>query len=237
VSDPTPSSATPTAQPAGAAERHPPPFRWVPVRSLAPRHRPRILEHLLELDVHDRHLRFGHTATDEMIAAYVEALDFRRDEVFGIFNRRLQLVAMAHLAYARADSANERERSTTEFAVSVHRRARGRGYGSRLFEHAVMHARNRGIQTMYVHALTENTPMLRIARSHGSTVERDGSESDAYLKLPPEDLGSHLEEALEAGAAEVNYRLKSNALRFGQLLEIVDSVRQLIARFTTREPH
>ena len=30
---------------------------------------------------------------------YVQQIDFDRDEVFGIFNRRLRLLAMAHLAY------------------------------------------------------------------------------------------------------------------------------------------
>ncbi len=74
-------------------------FSWVPIRSLAKRHRHRILSHLLELEPSDRYLRFGHPATDEQIRKYVMSLDFQRDEVFGIFNRRLQLIAVAHLAY------------------------------------------------------------------------------------------------------------------------------------------
>ena len=225
ASPPLPATGAPAGQAQDVAA-----FRWVPVRSLAPRHRPRILQHLVSLDEQDRHLRFGYPASDERIAAYVDSLDFNRDEVFGIFNRRLQLVAMAHLAYARPDSPSESDRRTTEFAVSVDRRARGRGYGTRLFDHAVMHARNRRIYTMYVHALTENTPMLRIAKSAGASVERDGGEADAYLKLPPEGLGSHLEEALEAGAAEVNYHIKQNVLRIGQLLDVVGEVKNLITK-------
>ena len=71
-------------------------FSWVPIRSLAPRHRQRILTHLLALDRSDRYLRFGHPATDVQIEKYVASLDFERDEVFGIFNRRLQLIAVAH---------------------------------------------------------------------------------------------------------------------------------------------
>jgi hypothetical protein len=77
-------------------------WSWVPIRSLAPRHRPRIATHLLQLDEHDRYLRFGYPASDEQIVKYVDALDFERDELFGIFNRRLDLIAMAHLAYAPA---------------------------------------------------------------------------------------------------------------------------------------
>ena len=36
--------------------------------------------------------------------------------------------------------------------------------------------------------------MLKLARDAGATVERDGSESEAWLKLPPDSLASHLDE-------------------------------------------
>ena len=32
---------------------------------------------------------------------YVDGLDFELDEVFGVFNRRLEIVALAHLAFPR----------------------------------------------------------------------------------------------------------------------------------------
>ena len=70
----------------------------------APRHRERILAHLLALDERSRYLRFGYAANDGHIARYVDTLDFEHDEVFGIFNRRLELIAMAHLAYRPADA-------------------------------------------------------------------------------------------------------------------------------------
>ena len=35
------------------------PTGWVPIRDLHARHRHRILDHLLQLDEHDRYLRFG----------------------------------------------------------------------------------------------------------------------------------------------------------------------------------
>ena len=41
----------------------------------------------------DRYLRFGYPASDEQIDRYVETIDFAHDEVFGVFNRRLELVA------------------------------------------------------------------------------------------------------------------------------------------------
>jgi ribosomal protein S18 acetylase RimI-like enzyme len=181
------------------------PRQWVPIRSLAERHRPRILAHLLALPEADRYLRFGYAASDAQIARYVDLLDFERDEVFGVFNRRLELIAQAHLA----SLPDARE---AEFGVSVLPQARGRGYGARLFDHAVLHARNRGVDTLLVHVLSENTAMLRIARTAGASVERDGSESLARLRLPPDNLRSHLDAFIESSAAEVDYRLKAQQL-------------------------
>jgi RimJ/RimL family protein N-acetyltransferase len=201
-----------------------PAFRWVPIRSLAERHRPRVLAHLLSLHESDRYLRFGYAASDEQIGRYVERMDFERDEVFGIFNRRLQLIAMAHLAYSDASS------SSAEFGVSVLSKARGRGYGGRLFEHAVLHARNRGVDTLVIHALSENLAMLRIARNAGARIQRDGAESQAVVKLPPEDMASRVGEFVEDRAAELDYQLKVQARRMDALLLAMAEVKQQLGR-------
>lgn len=183
-------------------------WRWVPVRSLAPRHRERILAHLLLLDERSRYLRFGYPASDAQIGRYVDSIDFQRDEAFGIFNRRLELVAMAHLAYRIEDAPAG---PTAEFGVSVLNSARRRGFGGRLFEHAMLHARNRGVQTLMIHALSENAPMLALARRFGATLDRQGPETDGQLRLPPDSFGSHLDQLLGDQAAEIDYGLKWQA--------------------------
>jgi RimJ/RimL family protein N-acetyltransferase len=195
---------------------------WVPIRSLAARHRPRIAAHLSALDAHDRYLRFGYPATDEQIGRYVDGLDFDRDEVFGIFNRRLDLIAIAHLAYLPASSTAA---SVAEFGVSVSRKARGRGYGARLFERAVLHARNRGIDSLFIHALSENIAMLKIARKAGAAVMRDGPESEAWLQLPPESIATHVGQMVEQQAAEFDYRMKVQAHRVQEFLDAIAEVR------------
>lgn len=200
-----------------------PNWTWVPVRSLGPRHRERIAAHLLALDAGDRYLRFGHVATDAQISKYVDMLDFEQDEVFGIFNRRLVLIAMAHLAHAVA--APRSGPTMSEFGVSVLPQARRRGFGHRLFEHAMLHARNRGVQTLFIHALSENTAMLRIARDAGATVVREGSEAEAFLKLPPDSFGSHIDELVGQQAAELDYRLKVGARQVGGLLAAKNDAR------------
>ena len=207
--------------PAGPAAGHDPPratkrafaFRWIPIRKLAPRHRPRILRHLLALAERDRYLRFGYAVSDAQIERYVEHLDFERDEVFGVFNRRLALVAIAHLAYFDPASSPP----CAEFGVSVAKAARGRGCGERLFDHAALHARNRGIDTLLVHALSENTAMLRIARNAGARIVRTGAESEAWVKLAPDNLASQVEELVEDRVADLDYSLKRQTHRVGGL--------------------
>ena len=181
--------------------------RWVPIRSLKARHAARVLEHLQRLGERDRYLRFGYAASNEQIARYVDQLDFERDEVFGIFNRRLDLVAIAHLAYM--DDSSPR---AAEFGVSVADGSRGRGYGDRLFDHAALHARNRGVDHLLVHALSENTAMLRIVRNAGACIERDGAESRAWVRLAPANLVSQVEALVEDTAADLDYRLKQVSL-------------------------
>ncbi|NMM78798.1 GNAT family N-acetyltransferase [Rhodococcus sp. SRB_17] len=193
----------------------------VPIRSLGPTYRERIAAHLLALDDSDRYLRFGYAANNEQIRRYVEQLDFERDEIFGIYNRRLELIAVAHLAF----SEHPDHKHCAEFGVSVLKSARGRGFGARLFERAVMHARNEGVSMVFIHALSENTAMLKIARNAGAVVHRDGPESEAFLELPPASLDSRVTEIVEQHLAEVDYRLKKQAKQFWDFLAGVQEVR------------
>ena len=192
----------------------------VPIRSLGENHRARIASHLKALDAHDRYYRFGFSANDEQIDRYVNGLDFDHDEIFGIYNRHLVLIAVAHLAYAPDTGANP----SAEFGVSVLPQARGRHYGSRLFERAVMHARNVGVRKMYVHVLSENTAMLKIASHAGATFVRDGAETEGHLLLPPATFNTHLTELVEEQMAQVNYRFKLQARQFQNTLESLQSV-------------
>lgn len=194
----------------------------VPIRSLGVNHRGRIAHHLKALDPHDRYLRFGFSANDEQIQRYADSLDFERDEIFGIYNRRLELIAMAHLAF----SVDPKLAACAEFGVSVLKSARGRGYGARLFDRAAMHARNEGVSRMFIYALSENTAMLKIARDAGAKVERDGSESEAHLHLQPATFDTYLTELLAEQVAQTDYRIKVQVKQFWDVLAEVQAIRR-----------
>lgn len=198
----------------------------VPICPITKAHAAELKTHMLGLEEHDRYLRFGYSATDEQISRYVDQLDFERDEIYGIYNRNLEIVAMAHVAIIR-EAGRE---PLAEFGVSVAAHARGRGYGARLFERAVMHARNEKVTLMYIHALSENAPMIRIARNAGAEIVRDGSETEAYLRLPKRDLDSRISEVLADQYAKANYSAKEDARRFWSFLKDVREIRRGVRR-------
>ena len=185
-------------------------WNWTPIRQLHARHQPRMLAHLLTLSAADRWLRFGHVASDSQINHYVTQLDFARDELYGIFDSHLKLVAMAHLAFDEA-------RRGAEFGVSVQTHLRGRGLGARLFERAVTQARNRGAQSLAIHIARENTAMLTIVRRAGAHLEYDGTEATAQLDLPGHTLATQVEALVESQAADIDYRIKMHVLRLDRL--------------------
>lgn len=193
---------------------------WIPIRSLSARHRPRILAHLLALDMNDRYLRFGYAAEDDQIRRYVERIEFDRDEIFGVFNRRLDLIALAHLAYEPSVDSPTGHSSSAEFGVSVAVRGRGRGLGARLFDHALLRARNRHVDTIVIHALSENTAMLKIVRNAGAQIERAGGDSEATLKLPPENIATVMAGLVEHQLGELDYRFKQGAHHMDTLFDI-----------------
>jgi GNAT superfamily N-acetyltransferase len=194
----------------------------VPIRAIGPGERVRIATHLLALEQHDRYLRFGYSASDEQVQRYVDGLDFERDELFGIYNRRLELIAMAHVAFAPAGQLSD----CAEFGVSVSRHARSRGYGARLFERAMVTARNEGVGALFIHALSENAAMLKIARNAGATVFRSGSESEAHLQLPAATFDSRMSEIALDHFAEVDFQLKTRAKQFWGFLAGVQEIRR-----------
>jgi RimJ/RimL family protein N-acetyltransferase len=186
----------------------------VPVRELHAGHRDLILRHLLLLDEADRRLRFGTQTPDEVIHHYVEGLDFNKDKVFGSFDSQLNLVGMAHLAYLPKTKG---QAQAAEFGVSVLPHGRGQGIGTALLARASVHSRNTRIEILFVHCLANNNAMMRLAQQAGMCVEYAYGDADAYLKLPPANPGTIVEEAANEQWADFDYALKENFKRSNEV--------------------
>jgi hypothetical protein len=68
--------------------------------------------------------------------------------------------------------------------------------------------------------------MLKIARHAGARVERDGSESEAYLTVPEATLDSQVSGLFQDQMAEIDYQLKMQAKQFREWLGTVQEIRQ-----------
>ncbi|MCZ7565013.1 MAG: GNAT family N-acetyltransferase [Burkholderiales bacterium] len=146
-----------------------------PPRLLGAGEREAFVGHLLALDLHDRHLRFGAAMSDASMRNYANGIDLGRDALFGVFDEGATLVGAAHLARAP---------SHAEIGLSVASGFRRRGLGSALVAACCRHARACGVRSIFMRCAAENAPMRNLARAHGMRVIVDGPEVDAFLAVP-----------------------------------------------------
>ena len=183
------------------------------VKELSERDRRRLLMHFLALGDDDRLLRFGNGLSDEVITRYVQRLDFSRDTVFGVFDPDLSLIGVGHIAFVPREAMPSlggmtHKKRIAEFGVSVLASARRRGIGSRLFERAAIHCRNEDVDTLYMHCLSSNTTMMRLAKRAGMRIQRDHGHAEAYLTLAPADPATMLKEAMDEQYATLDYTFR-----------------------------
>lgn len=172
------------------------------IRRLWPAERGAIRAHLLRLDRDDRSLRFCHAASDVFITSYCENIDWLRATVLGCFVEG-ELRGVAELI--RIEDVWP---PTVEFALSVEEPYQNHGIGSALSRRALVMARNRLIDTVYLICLVENRKMQHIARELGaSLVVREGQVEGAILAPWPSYL-SLIEEVAAEGAALVRTALE-----------------------------
>jgi len=146
------------------------------VQRLNERVRATLVEHFLGLSARDRHLRFGIPLAQPGIAAYVDRIDLDRDAVIVFQDEEQGVAGVAHVAIVD---------DWAEVGLSVLETHRGFGLGAALFQLAVMQVRKRRVPQLFMRFLTDNTPVMRIARRFGMDVVSRAGESDACLKLNP----------------------------------------------------
>ena len=196
--------------------------RSTPIRELRSSERPLFLDHLLTLGTEDRYLRFGSPLSDTAIALYVARIDFCTDTLFGVFDDRLKLAAAGHFSpMPRSTAADGSTLRSAEFGLSVGADARGLGLGTALFLRASSHARNLGVSSLFMHCLSENRAMIRIARKAGMQIQQTHGEADAYLALEPGTIATALEEGVQRQIALFDFAVKRQLLLARRAFEAV----------------
>lgn len=135
-----------------------------------------MLAHFSALSSEDLRLRFGAPMGRIALENYVNGIDFSNDRVFGIFDRELRLVSVAHLAV-------DLERDFAELGLSVAHESRRRGHGEALLCRAATHAASLGLHMIYMHCLSENGALMGLARKAGFKIVAARGAADASKQL------------------------------------------------------
>ncbi len=190
----------------------------IPVLQLARVHRPVLQRHFLALPPDDLRLRFGRILSEAALLAYLDAIDFGRDAVFGVVDEDLELLGAAHLGVLG---------EAAEFGVSVLPGHRGRGMGGALFERSATYARTHGITRLFMHCLAENESIMRIARRAGMDVVLQAGEAEGWLELPPGDPATVVGQWMSDRLALFDYALKSQWVATRRVTEAVADTARL----------
>jgi GNAT superfamily N-acetyltransferase len=152
-----------------------------------------LLDHLLRLDDADRRLRFGHVVSADTVRAYTTGVDWSQTWVVGLFDGGI-LRGVAELRRAASPKL-------AELSVTVERAYQNRGLGTRLLERALVIARNRGFETLFLQCLPENLKMQHVARKFGDHLRFQEGDVEATITSPGPDAISFCSEILEDAGA------------------------------------
>lgn len=151
----------------------------VPLKLLTEIQKEEVIKHLLSLDSNDLRLRFGYMPTESIITQYVtDSWGKTYSRWFGVYDSNTEgLVATLHVSILDDDSA--------ELGFTVAKNLRRRGIGNDLFQRGVTWAKSLGAKKFYMHCLTENKAVQRIAHKNNMhTVTVGDGESEATLSTP-----------------------------------------------------
>ena len=138
----------------------------VEIRRLWPSDMEAFRDHLLRLDPHSRHERFGGGMSDDFLVRYAEHCFGQGDLVYGVFIDG-HMCGAAELRSSHAiwsEQAPFERHVHAEAAFSVEEGYRRRGVGEKLFRRIECAASNHGVETIEIICLPDNIGMRALAQ-------------------------------------------------------------------------
>ena len=139
---------------------------------------PAYAQHLKALSETDRYTRFCYNIKDENIDQFILSMLYHFDD-HHLFTATAgnEILGFGHLA---------REGDNWELAVSVEGEYQGQGVADHLMNFMIDWGKTRGVHSVFMHCITQNSKIQHLARKHGlRMVERDGAEVTSRVDLPP----------------------------------------------------
>jgi GNAT superfamily N-acetyltransferase len=132
-------------------------------------------DHLLRLDPHSRHSRFGASISDERVRDYVEDSILLKAIIHGFFADGV-LRGAAELRPVGPGFSQ-----TAEGALSVEDEWQSQGVGAALLVRTLLAARNRGFRSVHLTFLAENHRMRQLARDFEGQLRLDSGSVTARI--------------------------------------------------------
>jgi hypothetical protein len=160
-----------------------------------------LARHFLALGQVDRFLRFGWSATDVEIVAYLEGLFISGDSVFAVVEPNRNFSGVLHF---------ESMGCGMNLGLSVSSWARNLGIGTHLLQRAHLLAGARGLKTLFVRNLNLNLALQRLALRLGMNIACAPDASSAGLEVPATGNGATLHLAGKITLADDSLRAQWN---------------------------
>jgi len=126
-------------------------------------------------DAETRQLYFGMAATDYVVDSLVSRIIADpSDHYILVALKKDQWVGTIHIAV---------NGSSVEFGIIVDQQYRGQGIGNQLIEEAILWARNRGYQELFMHCITSNTTIRHLCNKHGLRSRNMLGETEVNMPL------------------------------------------------------
>ena len=162
----------------------------IPIKLTSDLQKEEVVNHLLSLRREDLRLRFGYSPTDSIIRKYVEdSWRKSRNQWFGVCSTE-GCIATVHVAIS--------DDKTAELGCTVSQDYRQQGIGNDLFLRAVTWARSYGVKRIFMHCLTENKAIQKIANKNNmDVVIMSGGEAEAIVDISADPMAPYSDVMLD----------------------------------------
>jgi RimJ/RimL family protein N-acetyltransferase len=152
-------------------------------------------DHLGRLSPDDRMSRFSGGVSAAALIEHVRRFDWRTGWLIGCFEDGC-LRGIAELRWLDPGLGWR-----GELAITVEEAWQDQGVGTELLRLSIIHARNRGLKSLYMICLTDNRRMQTIARKFEGQLSFEGSQVEADIVVPFPTQFSLFAEAVGDGVA------------------------------------
>lgn len=156
---------------------------------------------------------FGTLVSDQVIDRLINNMIEHEDlhDVLVAENEKLEIVGTIHIA-----RMNDHQ---VELGVMVSEAYRGMGVANEMMEVALLYCRNRGLNDVYMHCMSNNEAIMKLVKKKGLHISNQTGEADAHVTLPYSSIFTLVWENWLRGA-DYAYRLSNERLlTFNRVLE------------------